>query len=93
MGRSPSPTRLAAFPSVEASSAAFTTTESEVLALLVHTKTKLLGNHPAGRRRQPQNTMSAHSASPGYLPRKAGNKPGYLREAKPIATTPVNAAA
>jgi hypothetical protein len=35
----------------------------------------------------PIKTMSAHSASPGYLPKIAGNKDGNLREAKPSAMT------
>ena len=35
----------------------------------------------------PAKTMIAHSASPGYLPKIAGNKDGNLREANPSAMT------
>src|SRR5687768_9273008 len=35
----------------------------------------------------PTKTISAQSASPGYLPKIEGNKGGNLREAKPSAMT------
>src|SRR5688572_21745990 len=42
---------------------------------------------PGLTKANPTKTISAHSASPGYLPKIAGNKDGNSREAKPSAMT------